>query len=436
MTPMDKYSETLTWLYGLRGGEIDLRLDRMDRALGLFDHPEQRFPALHIAGTNGKGSVSAMLHRVLSLGGYRTALYTSPHLVSFTERIRIDDSEITPEEVVALTDEIRDRTVRANIPLTYFEFVTVMAFLYFARQRVDVGVIEVGLGGRLDATNLVRPIVSTITTISKDHEAYLGSDLASIAREKGGIVKAGVPVTCGALPVEAVQVVKKIAYERGSPCYFLNSEYNFALINDDDFDYKGINENYCELKVALRGRHQRENAAVALSALEMASPVVTVNEAVIREGLGSVRWPGRFEVICDGPTIVLDGAHNGEGAKALAEVLEGFRRGRKVSFLFASMQDKDWRLILDTLMPVAHDFVFTRVAMERSADPSILADYVKPKRPCRVVESARAALQLLVDNAQADDIVMIAGSLYLLGEIRPAAQEMAALRSTTAPSIH
>lgn len=433
---MDEYSEILNWLYGLRGGEIDLRLDRMDRALGLFDHPQKRFPALHIAGTNGKGSVSAMLHRILSLGGYRTALYTSPHLVSFTERIRIGDREIMPEDVVALAGEIRGQTERANIPLTYFEFVTVMAFVYFARQRVDVGVIEVGLGGRLDATNLVRPIVSTITTISKDHEAYLGSDLVSIAREKAGIVKAGVPVTCGALPAEAAQVIKKIALERGSACYFLNSEYNFALKNDDHFDYKGIKEDYCELEVALRGRHQRENAAVALSALELASSVVTVNEAVIREGLRSVRWPGRFEVLCDDPTIVLDGAHNGEGAKALADALEDFRRGRRVKFLFASMQDKDWRLILDTLVPAAHEFVFTRVAMERSADPLSLADYVKPKRPCRVVEDSRAALQSLVDNAQADDIVMIAGSLYLLGEIRPAAQEMAARRPTTTPSIH
>lgn len=433
---MDKYSETLNWLYGLRGGEIDLRLDRMGRALALFDHPEQKFPALHIAGTNGKGSVSAMLHRILSLAGYRTALYTSPHLVSFTERIRIGDGEIGPDEVVALADEIRNRTEGANIPLTYFEFVTVMAFVYFARQRVDVGVIEVGLGGRLDATNLVRPIVSAITTISKDHEAYLGSELASIAREKAGIIKAGVPVTCGALALDAAQVVKKIANERGSACYFLNSEYNFALKNDDHFDYKGIKEDYFDLQVALRGRHQRENAAVALSALELARSVVAVNETVIREGLGSVRWPGRFEILCDGPTLILDGAHNGEGAKALAELLESFRDGRAVKFLFASMQDKDWRLILDTLVPVAREFVFTRVAMERSADPWSLAEHVGSRRPCQVIENSRLALQSLVARADADDIVMVAGSLYLLGEIRPAAQALATQRSPAAPALH
>jgi len=438
---MDKYSEILNWLYGLRGGEIDLRLDRMERALGLFDHPEKKFLSFHIAGTNGKGSVSAILHRILSLAGYRTALYTSPHLVSFTERICIGEKEITPDEVVGLTAEIRDRIDGARIPLTYFEFVTVMAFVHFARQQIDVGVIEVGLGGRLDATNLVRPIASAITTISKDHEAYLGSDLASIAREKAGIIKAGVPVTCGALPAEAVQVVKKIANERGAPCYFLNSEYNFALKNDDHFDYKGIDdhfdykgikEEYFELSVALRGRHQKANAAVALSALEIAGPSVPVSEAVIREGLRTVRWPGRFEVLCEAPTIVLDGAHNGEGAKALADLLESFRRGRKVKFLFASMQDKDWRLILDTLVPHAQEFVFTRVAMERSADPASLADYVKAKRPCQVIENSQDALESLVASAHADDIVMIAGSLYLLGEIRPAAQAIAAKLSAGA----
>src|SRR5262245_510542 len=194
---MDRYSETLEHIYNLRGGMIDLRLDRMERSLALFDHPEKKFSSLHIAGTNGKGSTSAMLHRVLSLAGYRTGLYTSPHLVSFTERMRIGDVEISPDEVVGLAAEVRQRTDTAGVPLTFFEFVTVMAFVYFTRQQIDVGVIEVGLGGRLDATNLVTPLVSAITTISKDHQAYLGPDELSIAREKAGIIKTGVPVVCG-----------------------------------------------------------------------------------------------------------------------------------------------------------------------------------------------------------------------------------------------
>ena len=421
---MDKYSETLDWIYELRGGEIDLRLDRMDRALGLFDHPEKRFPSFHVAGTNGKGSVSAILHRILCLAGYRTALYTSPHLVSFTERIRIGDQEIAPAEVIVLAEEIRARTARADIALTFFEFATVMAFVHFARQGVEVGVIEVGLGGRLDATNLVQPVVSVITTISKDHEAYLGSEIGSIAWEKGGIIKPGMPVTCGNLPAEAVAVIKSLAKNRGTACYFLTSEYDFALNDDDLFDYKGLKQYFSNLTVALRGRHQMANASVALSALELASGRFPLNELAIREGLRTVRWPGRFEVLGEGPVIVLDGAHNGEGAKALAEVLGDFRRGRKVRFLFASMQDKDWRLILDTLARFADEFVFARVHLERSADPQQLAAYLNEKVPCRVIEDSHAALRTIVSGAQANDIVMIAGSLYLLGEIRPLAQEI------------
>ena len=206
---MDSYSETLNTIYNLRGGVIDLRLDRMNQALALFDHPEKQFPSFHIAGTNGKGSTAAMLHRILSRSGYRVALYTSPHLVSFTERIRVGDEEIVPNEVVALAQEIWDRTAAANVPLTFFEFVTVMAFIHFARRKIDVAVVEVGLGGRLDATNLVRPLVSLISTISRDHEAYLGYDLLSIAREKGGIIKQDVPVVCGALPTRRRSPAKR-----------------------------------------------------------------------------------------------------------------------------------------------------------------------------------------------------------------------------------
>src|ERR687897_656724 len=222
---MDAYLETLNRIYNLRGGIIDLRLERMERALALFDHPEKTFHSFHIAGTNGKGSTAAMLQRILCSAGYRTALYTSPHLVSFTERMRIDDEEITRHEVVALADEIWRRTEAANILLTFFEIVTVMAFVYFARRHVDVAVIEVGLGGRYDATNLVRSIVSVITTISRDHEAFLGFEIASIAREKAGIIKKEVPVVCGALPPEAMEVIEEIAHTNQAPCYRLGQNF-------------------------------------------------------------------------------------------------------------------------------------------------------------------------------------------------------------------
>src|SRR6266576_2807987 len=234
---MDRYSETLEKIFNLRGGVIDLRLDRMNNALGLFDHPENDFRSIHIAGTNGKGSTAAMLHNMLWVAGHRTALYTSPHLVSFTERIRIGDEEITEGDVVSLADEIGRQTAAANVVLTFFEFITVMAMVYFARREVEVAVVEVGLGGRLDATNVLTPLVSVVTTISKDHEAYLGPDELSIAREKGGIIKPGVPLVAGALPKEAVNLFNDLARERRSPAYFLGQDYRIFWKNAVLFDY-------------------------------------------------------------------------------------------------------------------------------------------------------------------------------------------------------
>jgi dihydrofolate synthase / folylpolyglutamate synthase len=422
------YSETLDRIYNLRGGEIDLRLDRMDLALSLFDHPEKKFPSFHIAGTNGKGSTAAMLHRILSLAGYRTALYTSPHLISFTERMRIDDSEISPDEVTELAEEVRVITAAANVPLTFFEYITVMAFVYFARQKIEVAVVEVGLGGRLDATNLVVPVVSVITTISKDHEAYLGADLVSIAREKGGIIKHGIPVVVGAVPETVADSFRDMAKERCSPCYLFGENFRISLKNAGVFDYTGIKRNYVSLSLALRGRHQRNNAAAALAALELGSEAFPVSEDVVREGLKTVTWPGRFEIVQKNPTVILDGAHNGEGANALAAEVEEYRQGRKIRLLFASMEDKDWRLMLATFTRCTDEVVLTRVGMERSADPQLLATQLSDKIHYRVIEDARQGLKFLLDSARSGDIILVTGSLYLLGEIRPVLREPVAAR--------
>ncbi len=421
---MDSYSETLDRIYNLRGGVIDLRLDRMERALALFNHPEKTFPSFHIAGTNGKGSTAAMLHRILCLGGYRTALYTSPHLVSFTERIRIGDKEISPDEVVALAEEVWRRTLTADVALTFFEFVTVMAFVYFARRGVDVAVVEVGLGGRLDATNLVTPVVSMITTISKDHEAYLGSDLQSIAREKAGIIKAEVPVVLGALPAEVMDIFSGLACDQHARAFFLGRDFKISLKNKNLFDYIGMNQGFSNLSLTLHGRHQRNNAAVALGALEVARGAFPVSGALIREGLATVSWPGRFEVMLERPAVVLDGAHNGEGVKALVETIEDFRQGRRIKLLFASMEDKQWRLMLNMLVDVVDEVVLTRVSMERSADAKQLASHVAGRVPHRVMNDARQALGSLLADARPEDIVLVAGSLYLLGEVRPVVQEV------------
>jgi len=416
---MERYFETLEKIFNLRGGIIDLRLDRMRQALALFNHPENQFPSLHIAGTNGKGSTAALLHNILQQAGYRTALYTSPHLESFTERIRIGHEEIAQAEVVSFADEIWQRTAEANVPLTFFEFITVMAFIYFARNRVDVAVVEVGLGGRLDATNVVSPLVSVITTIAKDHEAYLGPDELSIAREKGGIIKPRIPVICGKVSEPVTEVLQEIARLRESPAYFLGTSFSFLLKNERLFDYIGIKQNLSGLALALRGRHQLANASLALAALELVNEHFPVPQAALRYGLETVRWPGRLEVISERPLVILDGAHNPEGVRALADALIELRQGRKIKLLFATMADKEWQLMLEILAKLADEMIFTRVSMERSADPELLAKNIPVPIPSRVIQDSQTALAALLDRAQPDDILVVAGSLYLLGEVRP-----------------
>jgi dihydrofolate synthase/folylpolyglutamate synthase len=430
---MATYSETLDKINNLRGGIIDLRLDRMNRALALFDHPETAYPSIHIAGTNGKGSTAAMLHRILSGAGYRTALYTSPHLVSFTERMRIDDREISQEEVVGIADEIWRRTGATDVELTFFEFVTVMAFIYFARQQVELAVVEVGLGGRLDATNVVTPLVAAVTTISKDHEAYLGPDELSIAREKGGIIKQGVPVVCGKVSADVSRLLLEIAAGRQARAYSLGVDFSFSLKNDGLFDYRGIKQSFSNVKVALRGRHQRANASLALAVLELLQGHFPVSEIALREGLQNVRWPGRLEVMLERPTVILDGAHNPEGVQVLVEELKDMGQGRNIKLLFATMEDKEWEIMLRALASVVSEIVFTRVAMERSADPRQLAGKLNEPFPHRVLDDSRVALRALLDESLAEDIIVVAGSLYLLGEVRPMLQELVMAR--TAESV-
>jgi dihydrofolate synthase/folylpolyglutamate synthase len=426
---MDKYSETLERIYHLRGGMIDLRLDRMEQALALFDHPEKKFPSIHIAGTNGKGSTSAMLHCILSLAGYRTALYTSPHLVSFNERIRVGDDNLTQDQVVELAEEVRRRTEAANVPLTFFEFVTVMAFVYFARRHVEVAVVEVGLGGRLDATNVVSPMVSVITTISKDHETYLGPDERSIAREKAGIIKSAIPVICGKISPQVAELLRAMADEHRSPAYFLGTDFGFSLKSEGLFDYTGLKRHYSNMQLALRGRHQRANASIALAALELSEERFPVNETILRRGLQTVQWPGRLEVMFNQPTVVLDGAHNTEGVRALVDEMNDFREGRKIRLLFATMADKEWQLMLGALTKAVDEVIFTRVAMERSADPDQLAETVGASIPHRTIHDSRIALRTLLGEARAEDIILVAGSLYLLGEIRPMLLDIATARA-------
>lgn len=422
---MASYPETLNYIYNLRGGEIDLRLHRVAEALALFGHPERSYRAFHIAGTNGKGSTAAILHRILCEDGYRAALYTSPHLVSFTERMRVGDEEISPDEVVELADFIRKSAEAKGISLTFFEFVTVMALVYFSRRRAEVAVVEVGMGGRLDATNLVVPQVSVITSIAMDHEAYLGSDLLSIAREKGGILKVGVPVVCGALAPEVGALLSRMAREGGLPSFFLGKDFSFAPVDEDRFDYRGLQGEIKGLRLALRGQHQRRNASVALCALEAGGSEFPVTERAVREGLAKVAWPGRFEIVQRRPTVILDGAHNPEGVSALVEELRTLRVEGERRLLFGAMADKDWQHMLRELAAVSDEVVLTRVSIERSADPAQLRSALSGGVQWTIEENPVQAMRSLARRSGPNDVIVVAGSLYLLGEVRPVFTEAA-----------
>src|SRR4030095_1952282 len=268
--------------------------------------------------------------------------------------------------------------------------------------------------------------VSVITTISKDHEAYLGPDELSIAREKGGIIKSSVPVVCGKTSKEVAELLAQIARERQAPAYFLGTNFSFFLKNEGLFDYRGIKQYFSKLNIALRGRHQRANAALALAALELTEGSFSLSERVIRQGLQTVRWPGRLEVMLEQPWVILDGAHNPEGVKALVDELSDVRGQRKISLLFATMADKEWEIMLRGLTQVVDKVVFTRVEMERSADPQKMAQKMVEPIAHLVIPYPRAALHTLLAEERADDMIVVAGSLYLLGEVRPILEELAA----------
>ena len=422
---MSSYQKSLDFIYNLRGAEIDLRLERVAQALSLFDNPQDRFKVCHIAGTNGKGSTAAMIHSVLSAEGYRVGLYTSPHLSAFTERIRVGKRRITQAAVTRLVKEIAERMRRADLCLTFFEFATVMAFLHFARQGVEAAVVEVGLGGRLDATNVVQPSVTVITTIARDHERFLGSRIASIAREKGGIIKQGVPLVCGALPPAAKRVINGLARSGGVTVLHWDRDYSAISGGPSSFDYRGREWSLEAVELSLCGGYQRHNAGVALASLETLRTALPVREASVRAGLSSVAWPGRFELLPGRPAVILDGAHNHGAVKALVdEIRTRFGRG-KVRLLFGSMADKDWPAMLAALSEVSGEVVLTRVPTGRGADPRSLLSAVPRGLPARTVDDPVAAISRLAARRR-NDPILVAGSLYLVGAVRGKAIELCA----------
>ena len=414
------YAEMEAELFARARSGMKLGLERMERALAALDHPERVAPAFHVAGTNGKGSVCAFLDAACRAAGLRTALYTSPHLEHFGERFQIDGVQATEAELLSLYIELENRipwALHGLDSLTFFELVTLLAFLFFARSRVDVMVIEVGLGGRLDATNVITPIVSCITPVGIDHTEYLGDTLTAIAREKAGILKRGVPGVIAMQPLEARQAIDSEAAGIGVQLLHEGDDFRF----DEVMSFSSSGKTMSDLRLSLRGAHQRSNAAVALQALEMArARGLAVPQAAVREGLRRAKWPGRLETVQLNPEVVLDGAHNPAAAVVLAAALRDLYPAHRRHLVIGMLADKDAGPVIATLAPLAATLTFTSPTSPRASPAESLARLAAGHPRLAVVPNPMAALAHAKAQTAPEDVVVVAGSLYLVGEIRAA----------------
>jgi dihydrofolate synthase/folylpolyglutamate synthase len=413
-----EYAEVLASLYRLEAARgMDFKLERVALALQSLGDPQKQFAAIHIAGTNGKGSVAAMLHAMYQAAGYRVGLYTSPHLLSFTERIRVGADIIAEEDVVALAREIWAAATVRGIELTFFEFATVMAFLHFARSGVEIAVVEVGLGGRLDATNVLIPEVAVITTIGLDHQEFLGTTLESVAREKAGIIKPGRPVIAGNIQPVVEEVLASVAAERDAPLFRLGRD--FAMSGSAPFQFSGIGCDLTDLQIALRGGYQGHNAATAIAASIQLRHKFPIHAEAIRQGLQNVRWPGRLEVVQARPLVILDGAHNLDGIAALVQNLPGITGSRDVHLLFGVMRDKTWKPMVEAIAPWVSSATVTTVLPPRGESPKSLAGAFSPYCRTRIAADPLTGLELLLDSVGGDESILVTGSLFLVGAVYP-----------------
>lgn len=415
-----EYAKAVDYLYGLQKFGIKFGLNSTKNILDRLGNPQQHFRSIHIAGTNGKGSTAAMLSSILKEHGFRVGLYTSPHLVRFTERFQIDNREATPERILSVFEKIRP-LLNDREPPTYFEMVTAMAFLYFAEEKVDWAVVEVGMGGRLDATNLIRPEVSVITTVSFDHQEYLGNTLPAIAREKAGIIKNGIPVVTGVRQPSAQSAIKTACLKNGAPLFRLGVDYHIRRNPNGSFQYRGPGWQLPSVEIGLVGPHQAQNAATALATLEVLErkgAFVLDRDAILR-GLSSTRWPARLEVLHERPLIILDGAHNAPGAEALREALKTSFTYRRLHLVLGIMADKDIRGIFRRLLPLAETVIFTQPKYARAASAEELMRLAGPAASgAHVIPDPASAIEQARLLADPDDLICITGSLYFAGEVK------------------
>lgn len=423
---LSDYPAVKEYLYGLKAGGMKFGIDRMHRLAAALGHPERSYPVIHVAGTNGKGSVSAMLESILRASGRRTGLYTSPHLVRLGERVQVDRRLLTEEEIVAYTRELRPVAEHAAVyaadeHATFFEFMTAMAFLQFQRQRVDVAVIEVGMGGRLDATNVVQPEVSIITSIGLDHCAELGDTVEKIAREKAGIIKPGRPVVVGRMPAGAERVIREVAAAQGAPVHTVRE-----VFGEDLAKYPATN---------LEGDCQRWNAATATLAVRLLPAALRPDDATIARGLAHVNWPGRWQRLeVGGRHVILDASHNPEGAQELDKNLGRLERetGRKPVIVAGALGEFRARALLEVVLRHGAEVQIVVPNQNRATSFEDMLALVPAAQ--RSLVSRGSLMEIFpapntCTLGRPGDTVVVTGSIYLLGEVLERLQPVAASES-------
>jgi len=409
---VSRYKDALEWLYGLESRGIKLGLERMQTAVEVRGHPERGLRYLHVAGTNGKGSVAAMSESVLRAAGYKTGQFTSPHLQRYVERVRIGGRPISEAEAARRIEDLR---ADSRLPsLSFFEYTTLLAFEAFRDARCDVVVLEVGLGGRLDSTNVVTPVASVITNISLEHQRILGDTHAKIAREKAGVLKPGVPCIVGTRSKSARRAIRARAKVVGAPLRWIDSDFESRWTNNT-LSVRVGERTLEHLRLGLRGRYQADNAACAVAALdELAHAGFVISERDIRVGLGRARWPGRLEWYPGQPSFLFDAAHNAAGCLTLARYLHELEFPGRVVLLFGAMRDKDHRAMLSAFDGLVERRVYVSPSVHRSERPERLARI----RSGAVARSVRDAVTRAKRAAGPEGLVVTAGSIFLVSEVR------------------
>lgn len=414
-----EYDAALSKLYSLQKYGIKFGLSKTSNLLRAFGDPHRGRQYIHIAGTNGKGSVGAMLESMLMKSGLKVGFFTSPHLVSFTERFRLNKANIDRDQAAALINEVYEATDKNELP-TFFELTTAMALIYFARSTVDIGIMEVGMGGRLDATNVITPLVSVITNIGMDHSQYLGRSIIDIANEKAGIIKTGVDVVTGVNQLSVRKLLESRCKKQEAPFWRLGYDARYRRSASGLLSYYGAKKSYTNLAVGLKGRFQYRNAALGLLVLEvLREKGITISEEDIRLGLLDPFWPGRLEIVGSRPKIVLDGAHNRAAMRSLADSIKKDFHFRDLVLVLGIMADKDIPNIMRQIVPLATRVIFTSPAYYRAAEPQrLLQAAEKLGWTGEVCLPLSAAIERGKSLADERDLILITGSLFTIGEAK------------------